>query len=69
MFDPRVLLISMIIIEISSIFILEVSIIFVHFLNYADFIIYIFKMIMIFFLFAELISTKIIKIVLSEYKI
>ena len=69
MFNSRVLLISMIIIEISSIFISEVSIIFVRFLNCVDFIIYVFEMIMTFFLFVELISMKIIRDVFSRYKV
>ena len=69
MFNSRVLLISMIVIKISSVFIFEVSVIFVCFLDCVDFIIYVFEMIMTFSLFAELILIKIIKDVFSKYKI
>ena len=69
MFDPKILLIPMTVVEISSIFISEVSMIFVRFLNCADFIIYVFEMIMVFSLFVELISTKIIRNVLSRYRV
>ena len=48
MFDPKVLLISMIVIKISSIFVFEISIIFVRFLSCVDFIIYVFEMIILF---------------------
>ena len=69
MFDSRVLLIPITVIEISSVFVFEISIIFVRFLSCVGFIIYVFEMIMAFFLFVELISTRIIKGVLSKYKI
>ena len=69
LFNSEILLISMIVVKVSSIFISEVSMIFVHFLNCVDFIIYVFEMTMTFSLFVELISTKIIKSVLSKYKV
>ena len=68
-FNPKVLLISMIVIEVSSIFMSEVLMIFVRFLNCVGFIVYVFEMIITFPLFVELISTKIIKGVLSGYRI
>ena len=69
MFDSKVLLISMTVIEISPIFISEISMIFVRFLNCTDFIMYVFEMTMTFSLFVKSISTKIIKDVLSEYRV
>ena len=70
MFNSKILSISMIIVETSSIFIFEISTgFFVHFFDYVDFIVYAFEMIMTFSLFAELISIKMIKGVLSKYKV
>ena len=70
MFDSKILSISMIVVEISSVFVFEILMsFFVRFLDYVDFIVYIFEMIMAFFLFVELISARIIRNVLSRYKV
>ena len=69
-FDSNVLFVPGAVVEISSIFVSEVSVIFfIRFFGCIDFIVYIFEVIMTFSLFVELISTKIIRDVLSEYKI
>ena len=70
MFDPDVLFVSMIVIEISPIFVLEVSVIFVRFFGCAGFIVYVFEMIMVFFLIVELMfSARITRGVFSRYKV
>ena len=70
MFNSNVLFVSKIVIKISPVFVFEVSVVFfVRFFGCIDFIIYVFKMIMTFSLFVELISMKIIKDVLSKYKV
>ena len=69
-FNSNVLFVSRAVVEISLIFVFEVSVIFfVRFFDCIDFIVYIFEMIMTFFLFVELISTRIIKDVFSKYKV
>ena len=68
MFDSKVLLISTI--DISSIFVFEISAgFFIRFFGYMSFIVYVFDTTITFFLFIELVLTKIIKDVLSEYRV
>ena len=71
MFNLNVLSVSMTVIDVSSIFVSEVSMVFfIRFFDCVDLIVYVFETIMVFFLFIELMfSTRITKNVLSKYKI
>ena len=70
MFNPSVLFVPITVIEISSIFVFKVSMIFIRFFDYVGFIVYVFEMIMGFLLIIELMfSTGITKNVFSKYKV